>query len=230
VEIDLVTAMQDIAEMLSYSLAMMYDDPKDNAQHHLAQEVYDLGVQELGVPELQLKRMRPFAWLSLAQEGLYERAELSSELGVDMHLIQRAHEAGKQVDSLESMAEQMELLTGQSDGFVEFQLAGALLYPDESAKALKDLHSAWKAGNLDELVRLLEEDAEELPPEWQAEYDAYAKALYADRDAAFFEDVTGYLESGKTVLFAVGAAHILRPGALKDRLIQAGYMVTEIGR
>lgn len=230
VEIDLVTAMQDISEMMSYSLAMMYTDPKDDAQKHLSPAVYALGVESLEVPEMQLKRLRPFAWLSLAQEALYAKAELSSELGVDMRLIERAHEAGKQVDSLESMAEQMEMLMAQSDGFVEFQLEEALRYPDESAQSLRDLHSAWKAGNRELLVQLLEEEAEGLPLEWQAEYDAYAKALYHDRDAAFFQDALNYLESGKTVLFAVGAAHIVRPGALADRLAQAGYTVNEIGR
>ena len=155
---------------------------------------------------------------------------MSGDYGADMQLLTRAHADGKRVDSLESMEEQMAMLRNQSDGFLEFQLVDMLRHPRENADAIRGLHRAWCNGDEKKLIQLLEAEGKGLPEQWQAEYAAYAHALYTERDAAFLQDALWYLESNETVFFAVGAAHIVRPGAVKDQLIQLGYTVTEIGR
>ena len=230
VEIDLIDFMEDYAAMLRYSQTLLYPNVLDSAPKHLSSEAYELGVKLLDASEAQLKRMRPLGWISLAQEKCYALAKLNSAYGADMLLLSRAHDEGKRVDSLESMEAQLDMLLNQSDGFEEFQLTDMLLHPQENADAIRALYDAWCSGEEEKLIRVLEEEKEALPEQWKEEYEAYAHALYTERDAAFLQDALSYLESGETVFFAVGAAHIVRPGAVKDQLARMGCIVTEIGR
>ena len=62
----------------------------------------------------------------------------------------------------------------------------------------------------------------------RAIYEEYYGALQWDRNAAMAEVAVSYLESGRTVFFAVGTAHVVGSGGLVDLLRQAGYTVTRI--
>lgn len=230
VEMDTVAATENVEEMLKFSLGLMYDQADENAQQDLSPETYALGIEWLEQPEFSLQRMRPAAWLSLVQEKIYRQIGQGSEWGVDMMLIKRAHDEGKPVEELESLASQMQVLLSIPNEIVDYQLQQMMLYPEAAGISLRLLSTAWRQGNEEILSLLLAQEEYGIPIELQAAYTAYADALYDQRDAAFEEKAKAYLAEGKTVLFAVGAAHIVGEGALADRLSQAGYQVKEIGR
>lgn len=229
VEVDLVAAMEDMRAMMAYSVALMYG-PAGSAAKHLSPETYALGVEKLGQNEIVLKRMRPVAWMSLAEEMAYAQIGLTSDWGVDTMLLKRAHQEGKAIEELEGMDAQMETLLSMPDAVADFLLQQMLLYPEAYANSCKLLSVAWRQGNEEILSLLLTQEAMSVPQELQTEYAAYEESLLYSRDAIFEEKAIAYLQSGKTVLFAVGAAHIVGEGALADRLAQAGYTVQEIGR
>lgn len=229
VEMDLVAFQQDVKAMMTYSVALMYG-PAGSAEKHLSPETYALGLEKLGQPEAVLKRMRPAAWLSLAEEMAYAQMGATSDWGVDTVLLTRAHQEGKPIEELEGLDAQLETLLSLPDALVDFQLQQMLLYPEAQALSMRLLSTAWRQGNEEILSLLLSQEGAGVPLELRDEYAAYAESLYHSRDAAFEEKAVAYLESGKTVLFAVGAAHIVGDGALADRLDQAGYTVEEIGR
>ena len=229
VEMDVFAVQKDIAQMMQYSMALMYTGA-ETAKDHLSEEIYTLGVKNLGYPEAVIRRMRPFAWLSLAQEQCYSRIGQSAELGVDMMLLKNAHETGKTIHELEGMASQMETMMSMPEEIVEFQLQQFLLYPDAADLSMKMLCAAWRQGNEEMLSLLLNQEAEGMPQELQDEYALYMDTLLHRRDTLFEEKAIEYLQSGNTVLFSVGAAHIVGEGALADRLEKAGYTVKEIGR
>ena len=229
VELDIVAFSQDLAQMMEYSTALMYS-AEENAKDHLSPEIYALGVEKLGYPESVLNRMHVAAWLSLAQEQLFAQIGRTSELGVDQHLLRRAHEDGKEIHALETMKDQLQLLLTMPESMVNDQLLQLLAYPDASALSLELLSVAWEQGNEPIFSLLLAQERTVIPPEYAEEYTAYYRRMYDDRDAAFTEKAVEYLQSGKTVLFAVGAAHIVGENGLADRLEKAGYIVTEIGR
>ena len=59
-------------------------------------------------------------------------------------------------------------------------------------------------------------------------YEEYHSAMETSRNADMLEVAKGYLDSGKTVFFAVGLAHLLGDGGLVQALRDAGYTVTLI--
>ena len=53
----------------------------------------------------------------------------------------------------------------------------------------------------------------------------YNQAISTDRDADMIAKAIEYLESGETVFYAVGLAHLLAETGLVDGLRAAGYTV-----
>ena len=126
VEVDLVAVQEDFQALMAYSVALMYG-PAGSAEKHLSPETYALGVEKLGQSEAVLKRMRPVAWLSLAQEMIYAQIGSTSDWGVDAVLLTRAHQEGKPIEELEGLESQMETLLSMPDALVDFQLQQMLL-------------------------------------------------------------------------------------------------------
>lgn len=228
VELDIVALARDMKQMLAYSAALMYG-AGESAKDHLSPETYQMAMDHFGSSAM-MKMMKPAVLLTLIQEEGYQRLGYSSSYGLDQKLIEMAYQDEKTVLPLETLEQQMHVLTGTPDALVDFQLQQVLSYPEASDASFKLLFTAWRQGNEEILRLLLSSESLSVPKELQAEYEAYAKALYADRDAAFTEKAIEYLEKGDKVLIAIGAAHIVSDGAIVDRLMDAGYTVEEIGR
>lgn len=232
VEADILAFSQNLVKMTQMSLALMYG-PGDDASNHMSPENYALAVEKIDYPEILLRRMRLAAWMSLTEEQTYDMAGLSADWGVDMHLLSRAHADGKQIDELEGMEDQMDVLLALPDSIVEMQIMSSLENAVGAASAINTLAGAWQTGNemlLNLLLQSEETALDQLPEEIRADYAAFMDTMYGDRNSGFEDQVKNYLAEGKTVLFAVGAAHIVGEGALAQMLAQDGYTVEEIGR
>lgn len=231
VEFDLLSIQEDMARLMQYSLALMYTDGTD-IRDHISPEIYRMGLEQLGQPALVLNRMRPIAWMTLAEEASFSRLGCSAEYAVDTWLLDRAHREGKTIFELESLDEQIDVLLSTPEDFIEYQLEQAFINPQKADLSVQLLITAWRQGNAVLLERLLnEEDSDALlPPELLDSYAAYTDTLLHARDERFEKKVKEYLKNGDKVFFAVGAAHIVGEGALADRLAQDGYTVREIGR
>ena len=109
----------------------------------------------------------------------------------------------------------------------------ALTYSrSEYNRELMELFEMWCAGDEEALRSYLnDEDAEEeaeteeMDEEEKALYEEYRNAMSTERDINMIEVAKGYLESGKTVFYAVGLAHLLTDDGLVDGLRAAGYTV-----
>ena len=227
VELDLYAYAND-PELAAQSAELWAYPPEDSAKNHLSEETYALGVEKLGESEEDLDRLRTAGWLSLAMKYAYEQTGLSPELGADLHLLTRAHEDGKPIDELEGYESQMEVLLALPDSVVEEQLVQLLKNPALCGASIRMMLTAWEQGMEGTLRVFVAQDAS--LPAADAERQDYQDTLYHDRDDGFFTAAEGYLREGRTALIAVGAAHVIGAGGLKDQFIAAGYTVTEIGR
>ena len=227
VEIDLIALEKDMEKMLRYTMACMYG-AGESAKDVFSPETYALALEKLEQPEALMNMMRPAMWMSLAQEQSYARLGMSSEWGVDHYLLKRAHEDGKTIVELETLEEQIETLLSLPDAMADYDLWQMLSYPEAADISMQLLFAAWKQGNAEIFSLLLAQEEAAVPAELREEYAAYAEKMYTLRDDAFEKDVVSFLESGKCVLFAVGAAHIIGDDALASRLEAAGYLVEEI--
>lgn len=181
--------------------------------------------------------------------------KLTSEKGVEERLMIYADEHDIPVWEAESSLFQLEMMSGYSNELQEFQLYTAVYSHGRSNwEGAEELYEMWLAGDEEALIKQMErtswgwteedfEDMESYSEEEKAAaqyildnldtineqiqklWDEYIKAMETDRNAGMLETAKGYLESGDTVFFAVGLAHLLAEDGLVFTLREAGYTV-----
>ena len=98
----------------------------------------------------------------------------------------------------------------------------------EYCSEVQTLYDLWCAGDEAALRQSLEEDIPDLTAEEAALYEEYLDAMIIQRNKDMLDVATSYLESGDTVFFAVGLAHLLQENGLVDTLQDAGYTVERV--
>lgn len=231
VEVDLVWEMEHPEELLKYAMDIYYTDDT-RAEDALGMELVEQAADALGMDKRLVNGMKPYAILSLLEEKAVSDALLSSDLGVDQHLIRRAREKGMEVRALETLEEQFSLLHSMSNALTGYQIMLYASYPEQAALSTLQLLDAWKKGDRAMLIAMLESEDENmpLPQELRQEFESFNRKMYGDRDAAFVQMAQNFLKQDEKVFFAVGAAHVVGTDGMADQLEKLGYTVEEIGR
>ena len=186
---------------------------------------------------------------------LSQAHQLVSEKGLESRLEAIAEENDIPLWEVESSMFQIQMMTGYSDYLQEFLLySSAYSHGKDSWEGVKDLYELWCAGDEAALIEEMKRESwafteEDLEPtedmdeedladlqyirenldsintELEKIYNEYIKSMESDRNAGMLEVAKGYLESGDTVFFAVGLAHLIAEDGLVFTLREAGYTV-----
>jgi len=167
----------------------------------------------------------------------YERdivARLNSllyEKGVDERLISLANKEGKEVLSVESLEDRFAMNGKYSNKTQELLLESALKTSRaEYEREMNEMYSLWCEGDEEKLREYLKayEIPEDATEEEIAAHEEYERVMMTERDKKMLEKAKEYLNSDKTVFFAVGLAHVLGETGLVDSLRAEGYTVTRV--
>jgi uncharacterized protein len=143
------------------------------------------------------------------------------ELGVDMHFLAKAAQAGKQVIELESLEQQIDLFLNIPDG--DLLLKESLYSLDESELLMADMIRFWKQGNASEMNKLLFEDALNDYPAFAAIYDS----LFYDRNEQMTRKIEQMLKHGPATetsyFIVVGSGHLIGNKGVVRKLEEKGY-------
>lgn len=233
VEADLIAFEEQIAtdpNLASQALASYIYTDGTTVSSHVSPEVYETAVKLMkaaGSYNANLELMKPSIWENtLVNFYIRQGYGLQGDKGVDMRLLKIAKEQGKTILEVESGLFQMAMFGSYSDDLQAFLLEDAL---DEDPMAyyagIAELYDLWCAGDEAALREAVLDDTSDLTAEELALYEEYNKAMITDRNAAMLEVAIEYLESGDTVFYAVGLAHLLAGNGLVDALREAGYTV-----
>lgn len=226
VNLDNITDESYTTEMIN---AYFYSDAATISEH-IDPELYETATVALrgaGSYSEQMEYMKASLWENMISQAYIGRCRmLDSNKGVDQRLLDRAEAAGKEILEVESFEEQFYLLLNYSDALQELLLAetvstGYYAYIDSVA----ELYELWCSGDEAAIIEYLAEDDMDLTEEEQTLYAEYEKAMETDRNAGMLEVAKEYLQSGKTVFYAVGLAHLMGETGLVEGLRAAGYTV-----
>ena len=229
--------LEEDPELQRRILESFYYTDGSSIQNHLDSDVYKLALDYLKVSgnyTETAESMKPTLWENALELFYLSQGRwLSSEKGVDNRLMRLARDADKEILNVESGEFQIGMLTGYSDPVQEMLLAEIITTPrGEYLNSSYELYEAWCTGDEDALIRRLsamdEEERAALDEEERAIYDEYHQKMEVERNANMVEVAKGYLDSGRTVFFAVGLAHLLGEGGLVEALRAEGYTVTLI--
>ncbi|MDR2637057.1 MAG: TraB/GumN family protein [Zoogloeaceae bacterium] len=171
--------------------------------------------RELGVPVASLSSMTPFmAIVALTGVQFQQMGFLS---GVDQHYQERARKEGKKQIFLESVIDQIRLLDGENEEFLQQSLKE--LGP-EMKKIVTTLVAEWRRGELAENEKLIRE--------MKASAPRFHRRIFAERNRAWLKKIKEYLDTPETEFFLVGFGHLVSDDGLLKGLRDQGYEVIQL--
>ncbi|QNK71493.1 TraB/GumN family protein [Variovorax sp. PAMC26660] len=181
---------------------------------------------EACVPPGALSKLSPILQVT-ALAGLVARADgLYPEFGVDETLAVSARNSNKPIVALESAAEQLKVLTGESEA-EEAEQVDAALDELESGKLrgqMKELADVWARSDAAKLARYADWcDCLNTPAEQRL-----VKRLLDDRNPGLADGIERLHGGGKSVFAAVGALHMIGPQGLPTLMAARGFTVTPV--
>ena len=226
-----------IQELISNTY--FYSDGSTTKDHIQDEELYTYALRMMkssGNYNFNTLYFKPSVWgSSLDSFYLQQGYQLISEKGVDHRLLKMAREANKPIYEVESNEFQIGMLNGWSEELQEYLLLENCSYDYPAyCQSVSELYEAWLRGDEAELAEMIsdEVDTSEMTPEELEEYEKhkdlleeYNNAMGPDRNDDMLKVAVEYLESGETVFYAVGLAHLLAPDGLVHTLRDAGYTV-----
>ncbi|WP_374413129.1 TraB/GumN family protein [Novosphingobium colocasiae] len=180
---------------------------------------YEAAMRGLGLPEAAFDPLK--AWLPavfLPVETL-RRAGYSPESGVETQLVAIAKARGMARDALETPESQL-------DAFDSIPPQVQIAYLDEVVSQLPEATSvvgrmvdAWKAGKVDELARVINDDEDN--PDVRA-------ALLTRRNGNWAQWIKARMAQPGTVFVAVGAGHLGGPDSVQTQLARLHVRVSRV--
>lgn len=234
VEVDVI-ALEEQTEKdpeLAAQISALYMNPDQKSlEEILDPETYTQAVKLIkasGNYTVGADYMTPYIWSSMIDQLFVSLSSIRSEKGVDLRLLKMAKEQDKKVLEVESGMQQYEMFANFSQELQILLLETNLDYTvAEYGAELQELYALWCAGDEAALRTALAEEDNELIAE-EPVYQEYVDKVIIQRNEGMLDVAVEYLESGETVFYAVGIAHLLQENGLVDTLRTAGYTVEQV--
>jgi uncharacterized protein YbaP (TraB family) len=177
-------------------------------------------VEALGMPLEPLKRFKPWMLALTLVQLEWQKAGFDASLGLDRHFYDRAKVDGKAVQGLETVDFQLSLFDGMSAEEQDRMLAGSLEDLDAERANVVRLISAWKAGDVSTVERLMLDDLKDDPIMY--------KRLLVDRNRTWLPKLDALLARSGRAFVVVGAAHLVGPEGVLAMFRAKGYKVEQL--
>ena len=225
--------VKDPAVAQEYADAYYYTDGTTARDHITDDALYEFSwdlMKANGFCNYLLPYMKTSMWENTISGNLARLSySLSSDKGVDNRLQKLAESHNIPIRQVESNIFQIKMMTGWSDALAESLLASAVAYDLQTYTAeIMELYAMWCEGDEVALKEYLTQDTSDMTAEELALWNEYHKAMETDRNKHMAETAIEYLESGETVFYAVGLAHVIAEDGLVNALRDAGYTVEPV--
>jgi len=215
----------------------------DNIDPQLYEKAEKL-MKATGSYAYRAEEFTPTVWADAIEAAYIVHVDqLSADFGLENRLVELAAEKGMEIRSIEDIGDQLLFFYKFPAELQELILYDMVNYGREKySEELMELYELWCAGDEEALreyicspsvIEFGEEALAQISEEEMAQIEAllaeYDKAIGPDRNANMIETAIKYLESGETVFYAVGLAHLLDETGLIEGLREAGYTVELVG-
>jgi uncharacterized protein len=174
----------------------------------------------LGPNGAPLMRFKPWM-LAIALEGIeLQNAGFDPALGLDQHFYDRAKEAGRAVQGLETVDYQISRFDGMTAEQQDKMLAETLKELATETAAVGTLGDAWKAGDAATVERLALADIKSDPVMYQR--------LLVERNKNWIPKIEALFARRGKAMVVVGAAHLIGPDGLLAMLKAKGYTIEQL--
>jgi len=230
VECDVLAFQTDFAAMTDMMTAMTYAEG-EYIYDHISEELYEEAKSILKEGNYYLPmfdRYNISMWSSLIDTIIVENLGYKSDIGIDMHFLNRAHDENKPIIEIESVEFQTEMFNSFSPELQVLLLESSVesYHAPETSDMYNEMVEIWSTGDETRFEEFLatEDDGIETEEELIL-YEEYNKKLALDRNVTMTDFAEDCLENGEDVFICVGAAHIVGDHAMVDLLRERGFTV-----
>ena len=174
----------------------------------------------LGMPLDALKQFKPWFLAMTLEAAEWQKAGFDAELGLDKHFFDRAQTESKSIQGLETTDFQISLFDGMTADQQDRFLAETLKSIDTETASVGKLASAWKAGDVAGVERLVLADVKSDPV-------VYDRLLVA-RNRTWLPKIEALFSRPRHAFVVVGAAHLVGPDGVVAMLRARGYQVVQL--
>ena len=230
VEFDIKAFENDISAQRVIAGKMLYTDGT-TVKNYISAELYDEAVTILQENNMLMPYMDIYhvaMWTDTINSVTAEKTGVNYDLGIDLHMLDKAYTDNKTILDIESAEFQFDMLLGFSDELQVILLEQAIAEyydPDGYKATVEEVMRLWNSGDEAAFYAYLSEEEVFETEEEARLYAEYNKAMLTDRNVGMADFVENALASGDEVFVCVGAAHVIGRGAMVELLCQRGYTV-----
>lgn len=176
--------------------------------------------EKSAVPAETLDRMKTWAAGMVLFGATVQTLGVSSADGVEEHLKAEFRAAGKPIEGLETLEQQLGFFDTMAEPQQREFLEGVV---DQNASDVSDfgkMVGAWAQGDEPGIARSFDKDMKKS--------DALRTVLIARRDAHWADAIVARLNRPGTQLIAVGAGHLVGTDSVQAMLAKLGYMAVRV--
>jgi uncharacterized protein YbaP (TraB family) len=226
---DTLVVEANINELGNLDLKMLADRAfyknDDHVQKHVSPETYRLIEKEIktfGMPVEIIRMQKPW-FLALSFQAMeLVRLGYDPQYGVDYHFLRRA-QGKKRILELESLDEQLRLLSGFSDKEQEQFLLYTLNTLSSMDSQVGSMVRAWRSGDAHAMESILSDAAAH-----DASLESVITRLFDERNARMTSRIEGYLNSNGCYFVIVGAGHLVGNKGLVQLIKSKRYAVEQL--
>jgi Uncharacterized protein conserved in bacteria len=180
---------------------------------------YDAGMTSIGLPPAAFDRND--AWYAALMLTLIplKLSGYNLESGVDTQVSKMARDRKMLNEALETPEYQISLFDTLPDDTQRRYLGDVLESLPTVRSDIDAMVAAWKAGNADELARLLNEEEDD---------PKLRQVLLTDRNAAWAQWLKARMDKPGTVFVAVGAGHLAGGSSVQEQLSRLGISAARV--
>jgi len=234
VEFDITTYERDFKAQMKSLQAFVYTDGT-KIKDHIPEKTYEKAkkiLKDNNFYNASMDYYFPAFWSSIIENITYEKIKIDYDLGIDRHLIKKAHDTNKKIHDIESAELQYNMMAGFSEDLQIMILESSILSYKLSFVTkyqIKNMMKEWAKGDEEKLASQVSAEGSILMnKEEKALYAEYNQKIVTERNISMTDWAEKALKSGENVFICVGAAHIVGDGAMAQLLTERGYTVEKV--
>ncbi len=196
-----------------------------NLQDHISAKTWEQVSNTAELQKLDINRLKvQKPWLicfTLAALSI-ERSGFSPKLGIDRYFITGATDK-KPILELETVSEQMELLSHFSSLEQDKLLEETLKQLEQGPTYFRSMLVAWQTGDTNKMEELTRKNIDT-----DEDGKRIYKVIFTDRNHSMVEKILKYAEPGKSLFVVVGAGHMVGSEGIVELLRTQGYEITQL--
>jgi hypothetical protein len=175
---------------------------------------------DLQIPLTMLAGSKPWLAAVMVETLILTRVGFDPMQGIEMHLMTKAGNDGKQLLGFETERQQLEMLDGLSLGAQRDMLLQTLKDGGRIEELLDKIIDAWRHGDTAYMEQTLLSD--------MSGYDELYDTIVVDRNRDWVRQIDGLLDDRDDYLIVVGTMHLVGQDGVPQLLQKRGLEVTQM--